>query len=197
MSTETKKEKSLVSHKIPRRFGREKDTFLAWHEFRLKTRLMPNGYRVTLAAVQTASRIVLGASACSPLDKFGMEHAYNLALGRARQQAWQVVFKKAPFVSLLISLASIPKGRLTGGNGIPLQIIGPIIEKGWGILDIPYTDGKIPGAALSQYANQYYPVVAQNAEIRNLVEALRDVQTSAGGRFNFSIHPSVLAKAAE
>lgn len=83
-------DKSLVSLKVPRRFAKRLES-VEWREFRLKTRLMPSGYRITLAFVAVGNRIIFGASACSPGDFFVKSSAFNRAIGRARQTAFLVL----------------------------------------------------------------------------------------------------------
>ena len=59
-------------------------------EFLFRTKLMPNGYKVTMAAIYTVEAphiLAMGASACSPEDVLDRQEAAGRALGRARQQA--------------------------------------------------------------------------------------------------------------
>lgn len=177
MDTE-KFDKSIVFVKVPKRLSGGAKLVKEWREFRLKSKLMPNGYRVTLAAVQTATHYVLGASACSPLDQFGMEHAYNMALGRARQQAFQVEYGKPLFVTLV--MGTIPPSRISSG---PTPMIhGGIIEDGWGIfLSRP---GQL---TLKAQSEPVYEVVARNAELMQVIEDLARIDKLHGYRFDLQL----------
>lgn len=86
---ETKIDKSKVTVRVPKRLWKGNSAeYLDWQEFKFKTRLMPNGYRVTLACVKMEGYLYFGASACSPHDFFERKSAYPRALGRARQLAF-------------------------------------------------------------------------------------------------------------
>lgn len=65
-----------------------------WAEYSFRSRLQPNGYWITLAAVVLPDMggYVVQASACSPEDahKFDRSDAANRALGRARQLAFKL-----------------------------------------------------------------------------------------------------------
>jgi hypothetical protein len=83
---------------LPKRYRKPGIDKIEVIEYNLRSKLMPNGYWITLAGVVIPSIevIVFGASACSPLDaaltmdwhEFRADAA-NRALGRARQTAFR------------------------------------------------------------------------------------------------------------
>jgi hypothetical protein len=79
---------------LPRKYLKPGVLTLEVTEYSLRSRHMPNGYWVTLAAIVVPSvdRTILGASACSPDDEhlFDRADAAHRALGRARQVAFRV-----------------------------------------------------------------------------------------------------------
>lgn len=88
------------THKVtlPKKYGSRE---VEWIEYPFRSRLMPNGYWVTLAAIVIPARahpqdvltIAVGGSACSPEDAhvFSRQDASNRALGRARQLAGKLL----------------------------------------------------------------------------------------------------------
>ncbi len=80
--------------------------FCKWAEFSFRSKRMPNGYTVTLAAIylKEQRRTIFGASACAPDDVFDGKRATEFSLGRARSQAFRVLAGELPEESLIGSV---------------------------------------------------------------------------------------------
>ena len=79
-----------VQLRVPKKFiAKIGSTSVTVVEYSFRSRRMPNGYWVTMAAIVLPDmrRMFLGASACSPEDKFNRREAAARSIGRARQQA--------------------------------------------------------------------------------------------------------------
>ncbi len=79
---------------LPRKYVKPGVLTLEVVEYSMRSRLMSNGYWITLAAIVIPSldKTVFGASACSPEDEWSFDRAdaANRALGRAKQVAFRL-----------------------------------------------------------------------------------------------------------
>lgn len=164
-------DKSKVTVKVPKRLSKSHE-YIEWREFKLPTRRMPNGYRVTLAFIQIGNKLIFGASACSPLDEFVKASAYNRAIGRARQFAFLLLTGKTMSKSVGTLLYDPNCGQIrnlayiTGADEAKL------------ILGL----GKI---AVSQ--RDLYSLVARNAERKALLSEISALRRDHGNRFDILV----------
>jgi hypothetical protein len=91
---EERKTPFLRALPLPRKYFKPGVLSLEVVEYAFRSRKMPYGYWITLAAIVIPSkdRTVFGASACAPSDElsFDRNDAANRAIGRARQVAFRV-----------------------------------------------------------------------------------------------------------
>lgn len=196
-------DKSKVTVRVPKRLWKGRNAeWVEWHEYKLKTRRMPNGYTVTISAVCTDSQIFLGASACSPGDCFHRKPAYNLSIGRARQQAFQVQAGLPTIFTLLIDPAFVQNASVIWKNSrYATHIDGPIGE-GWGIHNYSIaTDPHVEGLGLvtgqtgprqlinvvRELAEPYFSKVSVNAEHHAVFAQVIALEIEHGNRFRIEI----------
>lgn len=160
-------DKSKVTVRVPKRLWKGNSPgYVEWREFRLKSRLMPNGYWVTLAAVQTYNRIVFGASACSPHDVFDSDSAYPRAIGRARQRSFLVEARGLPY-SLVDLDIDIPTTQIYDGPD-----------------DRSAVRSMVHGCV---EALHLYDVVARNAERKAIISDIKALREHYGYRFDIKL----------
>lgn len=177
-------ERDLIHVRVPRKFQRGSLTqYLSWRAYRLRTKVMDNGYIVTLAAIRTDSAVVLGASACAP-DEFEDDgSSYPRALGRAVQQAFNVEFEQSLLVTLLIPrVQDVIQVGLSAGNIIDGPVAGPS-----GILRVSASEE----ISIRRFAAEYYTYVAYNAEFAALSQELDEIERRHGNRFSILVDNTV------
>jgi len=124
-------------------------------ECNLRTRRMPNGYKITISAVHLPDQrvTVYGASACAPDDRFDLKRAEKLSMKRARQQA-DLFVKRLPSKISLLSIS----GRAGGDILIHASTV-QVRDK-----DIAYFA-----------ETRLYDIAAFNAEAKSVLEELETV----------------------
>jgi len=160
-----KKDRSLVTVNVPKRLrGKFGNETLVWREFKLRTRLMPNGYRVTIAGICHRGRLFFAASACAPDDLFDRALAHSIALGRARQAA----FRCPSLYSLLCDENHENRSPLDSSYSNSYH--GP--DEDHAVFE-----------AIKANAVWLYPIAARNAEMKSLRVSLADLRRRYGKRF--------------
>lgn len=158
---ETKIDKSKVTVRVPKRLWKGNSAeYLDWQEFKFRTRLMPNGYRVTLACVKKEQCLYFGASACSPHDFFEPKSAYPRALGRARQLAF---------------LANLPDHKLMptllNDGGEPFYYLSVADPE------------EVKLKQMRSTADGLYAIACSNAEAKALDVELEEISRRYGNRY--------------
>lgn len=169
---ETIEDKAIVTIEIPKRLRVEGGTkYAQWREYKFKTRLMPNGYRVTLAAVMTDNYLYFGASACAPDDCFDEKSAHPRALGRARQTA------------LLITNGHPVVGRYT--------LLSNDRSEVGGVFYLNVQDSiETKRSEMYRVVGPLYDIAASNAETRGVLKEVAYILQRHGGRFLINVHRS-------
>ncbi len=163
-----------VQVKVPKKFVAKLGETIEWQEIRTRPRLMPNGYWLTIAAVITNTHIILGASACSPDDVFDKGHAYQIAIGRARQQAFRVLHHVYPIATLVCHPRFV--------DGHPRVLIAREGSPGIGI--VAFSNHATTGKDI---AEPYYAVVAHNAEMQSILKQVEYVEHQYKDRFRIHV----------
>lgn len=164
-------DKSKVTVKVPKRLSKAHE-YIEWSEFKLQTRRMPNGYTVTLAFIQIGNKLIFGASACSPYDTFIKASAYNRAIGRARQFAFQLLTGKRiskNMRSLLYDPEAAQLQNLAYFNTVTdNNLIIEMAKKCVSMKDL-------------------YALVARNAERNGLLSEIATLRRDFGYRFDITV----------
>lgn len=164
-------DKSKVTVKVPKRLSKAHE-YIEWSEFKLQTRRMPNGYTVTLAFIQIGNKLIFGASACSPYDTFIKASAYNRAIGRARQFAFQLLTGKTISKSMRSLLYDPEVAQLRNLAYFTAPDDGRLV---------------IAMAKLAVSHHDLYALVARNAERNALLSEIAILRRDFGYRFDITV----------